>query len=80
MPYVTIEVSLDSFSDEDIENEAEERGLHLADLRDEELEKIYRAMVNGDREMALNLMCDFLRDHLGRVLLNSMPMCTTKKS
>jgi hypothetical protein len=68
MPYVTIEVSLDSFSDEDIENEAEERGLHLADLRDDELEKIYRAMVNGDREMALNLMCDFLRDHLGRVL------------
>jgi hypothetical protein len=68
--YIEIEVDLESFSDEDIEAEYEERFGAAAKLKDEEfkrLQRIYHAM-RLDKPEAKDLMWEYIRDTLGVVL------------
>lgn len=61
---VTVEVDLDDFTDNDIEEEFYHRGLDVAN-HDERLHAIYQAMRLGKKEHAYDLMWDFIRDKLG---------------
>lgn len=69
MPYVTVEVDLEDFDDDELLEELERRGLHttepdgLAQLKD-----IQQAMRMGKTQVAYNLMHDYIRDRLGTAI------------
>lgn len=74
MPYVTVEVDVDlsEFSDDDIREEYEERCLGddnsgPGSLEEKlRLENIHYAMLMGRRDVAYDLMYDYIRDRLGK--------------
>lgn len=57
---------LDDFSNEELIEELEKRGVHLTLL--DELMKIYHAMHQNNREEAWKLMTQYVCDKTGRVI------------
>lgn len=66
--YISVEVSLDDFSDEDIQEEYEARFTTAAADGDAQLNLIYHALRQGKQELAIELVWEHLRDKLGVVV------------
>lgn len=69
MAYIEVDVDLDSFSDEDLIEEYEARGLGEDDLETKEkLTKIWLHDREGRKEQAYELMREYVLEKLGKVV------------
>jgi hypothetical protein len=70
MTYITVEVDMDNFSDEDIRDEYNERGLGPDASTDEReaLEKIWLHDREGRKEEAYALMREYVLEKLNKVI------------
>lgn len=65
--YVTVSVDLDDFDDEDIKQEAKDRGL-LNGEDDDEITEMFYAFKLGKDSRAIELAKKIAMDHTGKIL------------
>ena len=74
MSYITVEVELDDFDDEDLKEELESRGFHVSEEStaswDEakELQTAYLAHHNGDKDKAYEILWRMCLEKLNKVV------------
>jgi hypothetical protein len=69
---VDVEVSLDEWSDSEIEEEFESRGLESRSLEMSETEFIVKARMlirSGDKDGLFAFVGDYIRDHMGTAIV-----------
>lgn len=71
MAYVTVDIDLDDFDDDEIRDEYKARGLGDGLSLDDEMETLTRLrhmMLTGRKDEAYNLMYEYVRNKLGTAI------------